>query len=40
MAAQDFITFSAGTSYEAIRMRYRDFERLAAPRIAAFSSHL
>jgi Ala-tRNA(Pro) deacylase len=40
LAKNQTITFSAGTSYEAVRMSYRDLERLTRPRVAAFSVHL
>jgi len=33
----EYIAFNAGTHTELIRMRFRDFERLAEPRILAFS---
>ena len=31
------ITFNAGTHYNAVRVLYRDFERLVHPRVACFS---
>ncbi len=34
------ITFNAGTHYEAVRMRYADFARLALPRVASFAVHI
>ncbi len=40
VTADEYITFNAGTHYEALRMRYRDFERLVRPRVASFSAPL
>ena len=40
LTTDENITFNAGTHYEAIRMRYVDFERLVRPGIAAFSVHI
>ncbi len=40
LTADEFITFNAGTHYEAIRMRYIDFERLMQPGVATFTMHL
>jgi Ala-tRNA(Pro) deacylase len=40
LAKNQTITFSAGTSYEAVRMSCRDLERLVRPRVAAFSVHV
>jgi Ala-tRNA(Pro) deacylase len=37
LAGDEHITFNAGTHYEAIRMRYRDFARLSRPRMARFT---
>jgi Ala-tRNA(Pro) deacylase len=37
LAEDEYIAFNAGTHTELIRMRYRDFERLAQPKILAFS---
>ncbi len=37
LAEDEYIAFNAGTHTELIRMRFRDFERLAEPRILAFS---
>ncbi len=36
----EYIVFNAGTHYEAVRMRYVDFERLVLPGVARFSAHL
>lgn len=33
------IYFNAGTHYEAVEMRYRDFEELVRPRVADFMKH-
>lgn len=40
LTMDEHITFNAGTHYKAIRMLYRDFERLVKPRVACFSVHL
>jgi Ala-tRNA(Pro) deacylase len=40
LTADEYITFNAGTHYEAIRMHYADFERLALPHVASFSTHV
>jgi Ala-tRNA(Pro) deacylase len=40
LTADDYITFNAGTHYEAIRMHYADFERLALPHVASFSTRI
>jgi hypothetical protein len=40
LAGSRTVTFSAGTSYEAVRMPYRELERLTRPRFAAFSVHV
>lgn len=40
LTRDEHITFNAGTHYEAIRMKYRDFERLVGPHIASFSQPL
>lgn len=37
LTMDEHITFNAGTHYKAVRMFYRDFERLARPRVACFS---
>jgi Ala-tRNA(Pro) deacylase len=37
LAEDEYIAFNAGTHTELIRMRYRDFERLAEPKILAFA---
>lgn len=37
LAADEYIVFNAGTHYEAVRMRYEDFARLARPHIARFA---
>ncbi len=37
LTADEHIVFNAGTHYNAVRMRYRDFERLVRPRVASFS---
>jgi Ala-tRNA(Pro) deacylase len=37
LAEDEYIAFNAGTHTELIRMRYRDFELLAQPRVLAFS---
>jgi prolyl-tRNA editing enzyme YbaK/EbsC (Cys-tRNA(Pro) deacylase) len=40
LTADEYITFNAGTHYEAIRMHYADFERLALPHVASFSTRI
>ncbi len=35
---EEYITFNAGTHYEAILMLYADFERLVRPCVASFST--
>ncbi len=40
LAKDEYITFNAGTHYEAIRMRYADFARLALPSVALFAVHI
>jgi Ala-tRNA(Pro) deacylase len=40
LKADEYITFNAGTHYEAIRMHYVDFERLTIPHVATFSTHI
>ncbi len=40
LCQDEFITFNAGTHYEAIRLRYSDFIRLVHPRTASFSTPL
>jgi Ala-tRNA(Pro) deacylase len=40
LTRDEYITFNAGTHYEAVRMRYTDFERLARPCATSFSVHL
>ena len=37
LAEDEYIAFNAGTHTELIRMRFRDFEHLAEPRVLAFS---
>jgi len=37
LTEDEYIAFNAGTHTELIRMRFRDFERLAEPRILTFS---
>jgi len=37
LTTDEYITFNAGTHYEAIRMHYADFERLTQPHVAPFS---
>jgi Ala-tRNA(Pro) deacylase len=37
LTEDEYIAFNAGTHTELIRMRFRDFERLAEPQILAFS---
>ncbi len=37
LAAEEFITFNAGSHSEAIRIRYRDYERLEHPNHATFA---
>jgi Ala-tRNA(Pro) deacylase len=37
LTTDEHITFNAGTHYKAVRMHYRDFERLVRPRAACFS---
>jgi Ala-tRNA(Pro) deacylase len=37
LADDEYIAFNAGTHTELIRMRYRDFERLADPKVLAFA---
>ena len=37
LAADEEIVFNAGTHRDAIRMGYRDFERLAKPKVCAFA---
>jgi Ala-tRNA(Pro) deacylase len=37
LTEDEYIAFNAGTHTELIRMRFRDFEKLAEPRILAFS---
>lgn len=36
LLADEYIAFNAGTHYEAVRMLFRDFERLVKPRVASF----
>jgi len=38
LTKDEYITFNAGTHYEAIRMRYTDFDRLTLPHTASFST--
>ncbi|MEK6697839.1 MAG: YbaK/EbsC family protein [Nitrospirota bacterium] len=40
LEADEYITFNAGTHYEAIRMRYNDFARLVTPVIGTFTVHI
>jgi Ala-tRNA(Pro) deacylase len=40
LAGDEFITFNAGSHYEAIRMRYADFARLTLPLVAPFAVHI
>ena len=40
LTTDEHITFNAGTHYKAVRMLYRDFERLVRPRVACFSVHV
>jgi Ala-tRNA(Pro) deacylase len=40
LTSDEYITFNAGTHYEAIRMHYTDFERLTLPHVASFSTHM
>lgn len=40
LTTDEYITFNAGTHYEAIRMHYTDFERLTQPHVASFSTHI
>jgi Ala-tRNA(Pro) deacylase len=37
LAEDEYIAFNAGTHTELIRLRFRDFERLAEPKVLAFS---
>jgi Ala-tRNA(Pro) deacylase len=37
LTEDEFIAFNAGTHTELIRLRYRDFERLAEPKVLAFA---
>jgi Ala-tRNA(Pro) deacylase len=38
LTSDEYITFNAGTHYEAISMHYTDFERLTQPHVASFST--
>jgi Ala-tRNA(Pro) deacylase len=40
LAGDEYITFNAGTHYEAVRMRYADYARLALPRVVPFTVHI
>lgn len=40
LTTDEYITFNAGTHYEAIRMHYTDFERLTLPHVASFSTRI
>ncbi len=40
LATDEYITFNAGTHYEAIRIKFTDFTRLVQPHIASFSTHI
>ncbi len=37
LAAQDYIVFEAGTHTDAIKMSYRDYEKIVKPKVADFS---
>jgi len=37
LAEDEYIAFNAGTHTELIRMRFRDFEKLAEPKVLAFA---
>ncbi|MEN8184077.1 MAG: YbaK/EbsC family protein [Myxococcota bacterium] len=39
LARDDHVTFNAGTHRDAVRMAYKDFERLVKPRILPLSRH-
>lgn len=39
LAAHERITFNAGTHRDAVRMRYRDFERLVRPAVLDLAEH-
>ncbi|MBI1912276.1 MAG: YbaK/EbsC family protein [Deltaproteobacteria bacterium] len=39
LAEDENIFFNAGTHYEAVEMKYKDYEKLAKPRVAEFSKH-
>jgi prolyl-tRNA editing enzyme YbaK/EbsC (Cys-tRNA(Pro) deacylase) len=40
LTTDEYITFNAGTHYEAIRMHYADFARLVLPHVASFSTRI
>lgn len=37
LAGDEYIYFNAGTHYEAVEMKYKDFEELAKPKVAEFA---
>jgi prolyl-tRNA editing enzyme YbaK/EbsC (Cys-tRNA(Pro) deacylase) len=39
LAADEKITFNAGTHRDAIRMHYRDFERMVKPLVLSLCKH-
>jgi Ala-tRNA(Pro) deacylase len=39
LAAEDHITFNAGSHDQAVRIRYKDFERLAKPHLVPMFKH-
>jgi Ala-tRNA(Pro) deacylase len=39
IARDETITFNAGTHQDAVRMAYKDYERLAQPRVASMTRH-
>lgn len=40
LTEDEHIFFNAGNHYEAVEMRYSDYERLAKPKVAEFAEHL
>lgn len=40
LAGDELIYFNAGTHYEAVEMRYKDFEETVRPRLAEFGARL
>ncbi|MFN3467833.1 MAG: aminoacyl-tRNA deacylase, partial [Candidatus Brocadiales bacterium] len=40
LSKDEEIIFQAGSHVEAVRMKYKDFEKLAKPKIAEFATHL